>query len=63
MKATKHKPGDKVLARCQSIDVVGTIESVSVEPAQVYYSIRTRDGMHVTVHEDYVKEAKSVEKG
>lgn len=54
----KHKPGDRVQARFQSVDVVGTIESVDVEPAQVFYSIRTRDGMYVTVHEDYVKEAK-----
>ena len=54
----KHKPGDRVQARFQSVDVVGTVESVDVEPAQVWYSIRTRDGMFVTVHEDYVKEGK-----
>jgi len=56
---TKHKPGDKVQARFQSVDVVGTVESVEVEPAQVFYSIRTRDGLFVTVHENDVKETKS----
>lgn len=59
---TKHKLGDKVQARFQSVDVVGTVESVDIEPAQVWYSIRTRDGMYVTVHEDYVQEVKNAEK-
>ncbi len=31
----RHKPGDRVLARFQSVDVVGTVEAVGVEPAQV----------------------------
>ncbi len=57
----KHRPGDRVLARYQSVDVVGTVESVDVEPAQVFYSIRTGDGLFVTVHEDYVKEAKDAQ--
>ncbi|MCR5257440.1 MAG: hypothetical protein K6E40_04715 [Desulfovibrio sp.] len=54
----RHKSGDRVLARFQSVDVVGTVEAVEVEPAQVFYSIRTRDGLFVTVHEDYVQEVK-----
>ncbi len=54
----QHKPGDTVKARFQSVDVVGTVESITVEPAQVYYAIRTRDGMYVTVHEDYVQEVE-----
>ncbi len=54
----RHKPGDRVLARFQSVDVVGVVESVEVVPAQVFYSLRTRDGMFVTVHSDYVKEVQ-----
>lgn len=54
----KHKPGDRVQARFQSVDAVGTVESVSVEPAQVFYSIRTKDGLFLTVHEDYVQEVQ-----
>ena len=54
----RHKPGDTVQARFQSVDVIGVVESVEVVPAQVFYSLRTRDGMFVTVHADYVQEVK-----